>query len=292
MSNKYPLIKSAANLLDIGRRSPNKGTRSSPICWTQHRSARVAARRHSHDSRFVFGTGKFGDLAAFTSAIVLGCIALLIGYEAVQRLIHPVDIAFREAIGVAVLGLGVNFLSAWLLSGGDHGHHHDHRPHDHEEHQHGREHQDHHGHARSRAGGRDLNIRAAFIHVAADTVTSVLAVVGLALAWRFGWTFMDPAMGIVGALVIANWSFGLVRDAGAVLLDITPDTHLVEEIRERLETGGDRVSDLHVWRVGPGHYGAIIAIVAHAPESPAAYKRRLAGLHELSHITVEVEGCG
>ena len=245
------------------------------------------ARRHSQDSRFVFGTGKFGDLAAFTSAIVLACIALLIGYEAVQRLIHPVAIAFREAIAVASLGLGVNFLSAWLLSGGDHDHHVD----DREKHKHGHEHEHHHGRSRSHAGGRDLNIRAAFIHVAADTVTSVLAVVGLALAWRFGWTFMDPAMGIVGALVIANWSFGLIRDAGAVLLDITTDTHLAEEIRERLETGGDRVSDLHVWRVGPGHYGAIIAIVAHAPESPAAYKLRLAGIHELSHVTVEVESC-
>src|SRR5580698_3800850 len=214
------------------------------------------SRRHAHDARFVFGTGKLGDLAAFTSAIALAMIALLIGYESVSRLLHPVHIAFGEAIPIACVGLCVNLLSAWLLQDDhDHAHGHDHAHHDDDHHD------DHHHH-------RDLNLRAAYVHVLADAAVSVMAIVGLLTAWRLGWTFMDPAMGIAGAIVIANWSWGLVRQAGSVLLDIAPDPHLAEEIEERLEIGGDRISDLHLWRVGPGHMAAVISLVSHNPAPP------------------------
>jgi cation diffusion facilitator family transporter len=238
------------------------------------------SRRHMHDARFAFGTGKLGDLAAFTSAIALAMIALLIGYESVSRLLHPVHIAFGEAIPIACVGLCVNLVSAWLLQD-DHDHAHGHA-HDHDDDHHDHDHHHHH---------RDLNLRAAYVHVLADAAVSVMAIIGLVTAWRLGWTFMDPAMGIAGACVIANWSWGLVRQAGAVLLDIAPDTDLAEEIRERLETGGDRISDLHLWRVGPGHMAAVISLVSHDPALPNAYKVRLANISGLSHVTVEVEIC-
>jgi cation diffusion facilitator family transporter len=233
------------------------------------------ARRHARDPRFAFGTGKIGDLGAFSSAIVLGVIALLIGYEAVVRLISPVPIAFPEAIGVACLGLVVNLASVGLLR--EEPHHHD-RASDHHDHH------DHHHH-------RDHNLRAAYIHVLADAATSVMAIVGLSAAWILGWTWIDAVVGIVGAAVIANWSYGLVRSAGRVLLDILPDPKLAGRIRETLETDGDRVTDLHLWRVGPGHFGVIISLVTHRPNAPGSYKARLAGIGALAHVTVEVEAC-
>jgi cation diffusion facilitator family transporter len=240
------------------------------------------SRRHAHDARFAFGTGKLGDLAAFTSAIALAMIALLIGYESVIRLLHPVHIAFGEAIPIACVGLCVNLASAWLLKD-DHAHGHS-RTHDHD-------HDDHHRHGHGRDHHRDLNLRAAYVHVLADAAVSVMAIIGLLTAWRLGWTFMDPAMGIAGAIVIANWSWGLARQAGTMLLDIAPDDHLEHEIIERLETNGDRISDLHLWRVGPGHMAAVISLVTHDPAPPHAYKERLADLSSLSHVTVEVERC-
>ncbi|MGD0144253.1 MAG: CDF family Co(II)/Ni(II) efflux transporter DmeF [Rhizomicrobium sp.] len=240
------------------------------------------SRRHAHDARFAFGTGKLGDLAAFTSAIALAMIALLIGYESVIRLLHPVHIAFGEAIPIACVGLCVNLASAWLLKD-DHAHGHS-RTHDHD-------HDDHHRHGHGRDHHRDLNLRAAYVHVLADAAVSVMAIIGLLTAWRLGWTFMDPAMGIAGAIVIANWSWGLARQAGTMLLDIAPDDHLEHEILERLETNGDRISDLHLWRVGPGHMAAVISLVTHDPAPPHAYKERLADLSSLSHVTVEVERC-
>jgi cation diffusion facilitator family transporter len=236
------------------------------------------ARRHARSSRFAFGTGKVGDLAAFTSAIVLAMIALLIAVESVGRLLAPVPIGFAEALPIAVLGLAVNLLSAWLLRD-DHEHH---------GHEHGHAHD---AHDHERAQHHDHNLRAAYVHVLADAATSVLAIVGLLLGWAYGWNFMDPMMGIVGALVIANWSYGLLRRAGGVLLDMTPDEHLATAIRETLEAGEDRVADLHLWRLGPGHFGAIVSLVSHNPEPPAAYKRRLASLAGLSHVTIEVEHC-
>lgn len=229
------------------------------------------ARRHAHNKHFAFGTGKIGELAGFSSAIVLAIIALLIGYESVLRLVNPVPIKFEWAIAVAGVGLAVNLASAWLLhEGGDRQDHH----HDRDGHRH-----DH-----------DHNLRAAYLHVLADALTSVLALVALVSGFLYGWVWMDPIMGIVGAVVIGIWSLGLLRSAGAVLLDAVPDRRLASRVKERLEVGTDRVADLHVWRLGPGHLGVIAAIVSDEPQAPDIYKDRLSGL-ALSHVTVEVHKC-
>jgi cation diffusion facilitator family transporter len=264
------------------------------------------ARRHADDRRFTFGTGKLGDLAGFTSAVILAMIALLIGYEAIIRFMHPVPIHFREAIPIAALGLTVNLTSAWLLSRG--GHHHHHHDHEHEhEHEHGghgtdgdrqeiafaegRHPGDHdhlrHGHG-SAAASRDNNMRAAIIHVAADAAVSVLVIVGLSLARAFGWLWMDPLAGIVGASVIASWSFGLMRDTAGVLLDMNPDRALEESISGTVEAQGDRLTDLHVWRLGPGHLGAIVAVETSQSRGPEFYREKLSHLAMLSHVTIEV----
>ena len=230
------------------------------------------ARQHARSARFSFGTGKFGDLAAFSSAIILGLIAVQIAYESVQRLFHPVPIAFDEAIPIALLGLIVNLVSAWLL-----------RDHDH-----------HHGHGHSHSHGaphHDNNLRAAYIHVLADAATSVLAIAALTIAMVLQWSWTDPLVGIVGSLVIASWAHGLIRDSGAVLLDVSADQDLETVIRGRIETKGDRITDLHLWQVGPGHCAAVISVISDHPLPPATYKRRLGGLKRLCHVTVEVERC-
>jgi len=200
-----------------------------------------------------------------------------IAYESAQRLINPVPIAYGEAIAVAVLGLAVNLVSAWLLRDT-----HDHDHHDHDHHGHG--HSDGHRH-------HDNNLRAAYVHVLADAATSVLAIAALVTAMYSQWVWADPAVGIVGSLVIASWAYGLIRDSGAVLLDVSADKNLEAVIRERLETKGDKVTDLHLWQVGPGHRAAVISVVSDNPLPPATYKRRLGGLRGLSHVTVEVELC-
>jgi len=254
------------------------------------------ARRHAEDERFTFGAGKFGDLAGFTSAIVLAMIALLIGFEAIGRFFSPRPIRFAEAIPIAVLGLGVNIASALLLAGGHdhrHGHdHHDHNDHDHDfahhDHGHGHHHQDHPHHRH----GRDNNMRAAVIHVAADAAVSVLVITGLVLARLFGWLWMDAAAGLVGAIVIASWSFGLIRDTGAILLDMTPDQALAERIRALAVVDDDYVTDLHLWRLGPGHIGAIVSVATRSSRDSGVYRQRLAGLPSLSHLTVEVVRIG
>ena len=239
------------------------------------------SRRYADDARLAFGTGKLGDLAAFTSAIALAMIALLIGYESLERLIHPVPIAFNQAIPIAVLGLGVNLLSAFLLRD----------DHDHHGHAHGHPHDDHdHAHGSGHVH-RDHNLRAAFVHVMADAAVSVLVIVGLVAGRQFGWVWMDPLMGLVATVVILSWSWTLIRSAGAVLLDVCPDPALARRIAARLEQGSDRVSDLHLWRLGPGHLAAVISIVTHEPHAPDQYKRRLGGLTGLSHVTVEVVPC-
>lgn len=240
------------------------------------------ARRHGGDRRFSFGTGKVGDLAGFSSALILAIIVLGIGVESVMRLTSPVRIAFNEAIVVAVLGLAVNLLSAWLL-GADQHHGHDH-VHGHDDHHHGD-----HGHAYQHHA--DHNLRSAYFHVLADALTSVLAIVALLLARGFGWVWMDPSMGIVGAIVIARWSFGLLRDTGMVLLDASAPPRLEADIREKLETGDDRIADLHVWRVGPGHHAAIISLVTHHPQPLQDYKQRLAALESLDHVSIEIQTC-
>ena len=234
--------------------------------------AYLFARQQASNSRFTFGTGKFGDLAAFSSAIILAMIAVQIAYESMNRLIHPVPIAYGEAIAVAALGLGVNLVSAWLLRDD-----HDHHGHDHT-HDHGHRH-------------HDNNLRAAFVHVMADAATSVLAIAALVVAMVSQWVWADPAVGIVGSLVIASWAVGLMRASGAVLLDVNADRNLEGIIRSRIETKGDRVTDLHVWQVGPGHRAAVISVISDHPLPPATYKRRLGGLRGLSHITIEVETC-
>jgi cation diffusion facilitator family transporter len=337
------------------------------------------ARKHARDRRFVFGTGKLGDLAGFTSAIILAMIALLIGYEAVMRFIAPEAIHFGEAIPIAVLGLMVNIASAWLLGGGDHGHSHGHG-HGHGEgsdHAHNQESKEirtpsgvlalsifedgappvfrmesrsgastpsaerlvvttvradgsrqifkfsacagylessetipephafralitlpsgqqsvefeEHEHGDHRLDTRDHNMRAAYVHVIADAAVSVLAIIGLTLAKIFGWLWMDPLAGAIGALVIANWSYGLIRDTGAILLDICPSDRIEKKIRAAIEAAGDRLLDLHVWRLGPGHFGAVVSVVTSvARRGPRFYHDAFRRFHGLSHITVEV----
>ena len=241
------------------------------------------ARRHADDERFSFGTGKLGDLAGFTSAIVLAMIALLIGYEAVTRLVWPVPISFNEAIPIAVLGLAVNVASVLLLRGG--GHHHDHGQ-GHAGHDHDDAHTHQHAHGPAH---RDNNIRAAIIHVLADAAVSVLVIVGLALGRFLGWTWMDPVAGLCGAVVTAAWSYGLLRDTGAILLDMTPDRGMAERMRAAIETDGDRLTDLHVWRLGPGHLGAILSVATRRPRGPDYYRSLLSRFRTLSHVTVQVQ---
>ncbi|HSN91611.1 MAG TPA: CDF family Co(II)/Ni(II) efflux transporter DmeF [Anaeromyxobacteraceae bacterium] len=253
--------------------------------------AYVYARRHAADPHYSFGTGKVGALGGFASAVGLAVVALLVLWESLSRLAAPVAIRFDHAIGVAVLGLAVNLGSALLLRDRDHGHAHG--AHGAEGHGHGHDPGDvggrGHGHAHLH---RDHNLRGAYLHVVADALTSVLAVVALLAGKLLGWAFMDPLMGVAGAIVIARWSFGLLRDSAAVLLDAEVAPERRAAIREAVERGGAAVSDLHVWRVGPRHLAAIVAVVADRPEAPDAYRRRLAGMADLVHVTVEVNPGG
>ncbi len=246
------------------------------------------ARKHAGNPRFTFGTGKLGDLAGFASAIILALIALLIAWESLVRLTQPIHIDFNQAIAVAAVGLVVNLICAWLLRDdhAHHGHHHGHHHHHAHEHDHHHSHDDHHAPGKS----RDNNLRAAYLHVLADALTSVLAIVALLVGRSYGWLWADPLMGVVGALVIARWSWGLTQDSGSVLLDAAAEGEEVrQEIREAMEPTGNQVADLHVWQVGPGHFAAIISMVAREPREPAYYKGLLAHIHELSHVTVEVQ---
>ncbi|UYK82912.1 CDF family Co(II)/Ni(II) efflux transporter DmeF [Xanthomonas sacchari] len=278
------------------------------------------ARRHRHNPRFSFGTGKVGDLAGFSSALILALIALGIGVESALRLAQPVHIAYDEALWIAALGLLVNLLSAWMLGADhhhDHGHGHghgDHHDHDHghahaahrhddHDHAHGHDHphpHDHHGHAHAHAAPAhshdrhahaDHNLRSAYMHVLADALTSVMAIVALLLAKYLGWTWTDALMGIVGAIVIARWSLALLRDTGAVLLDASAPAALQAQIRDRLQQDDERIADLHVWRVGPGKHAAIVSLVTHKPRPAAFYHARLQGVATLGHVSIEVQAC-
>jgi cation diffusion facilitator family transporter len=221
-------------------------------------------------------------------------VALLIGYEALTRFIWPVSISFNEAIPIAGLGLIVNVASVLLLSGGPdrHAHGHDHG-HGHEydrEAQFDHEHQHEHEHLHAAGvAHRDNNLRAAVIHVLADAAVSVLVIIGLLFGRFLGWTWMDPAVGLIGAVVIAAWAYTLVRDTGAVLLDMTPDRGMVERMRAMIETDGDRLTDLHLWRLGPGHLGAIISVATRQGRGPDYYQTLLGRFRALSHVTVEVQ---
>ncbi|HWW56695.1 MAG TPA: CDF family Co(II)/Ni(II) efflux transporter DmeF [Sphingopyxis sp.] len=229
------------------------------------------AKRHATSGRYSFGTGKVGDLAGFASALVLGIFALGIAYESLTRLFDPSPVAFGEATVVAMIGLGVNVASALLLGHGhDHGHDHG-QDHDHSH--------DDHSHE------QDNNLRSAYLHVIADALTSVLAIAALLGGRYLGWTWLDPAMGVVGAAVIAVWSWSLMRDTGAVLLDAT-DAKLEARIRALVEDPGDaKIADLHVWRVGPGAHSAIVSVVGATRETIC---QRLAPVHAIEHLTVEV----
>jgi cation diffusion facilitator family transporter len=229
------------------------------------------AKRHAHGRRYSFGTGKVGDLAGFASALVLGIVALGIAFESATRLFDPRPVAFAEATIIAMIGLGVNVASALLLG---HGHDHGH------EHSHGDGHgHDHHHHE------TDNNLRSAYLHVVADALTSVLAIAALLGGRYLGWVWLDPLMGIVGSIVIAVWAWSLMRDTGAVLLDAT-DAALETEIRTLVEGPGDaRITDLHVWRVGPGAHSAIISVVGTTRETICA---RVQSIHAIEHLTVEI----
>jgi cation diffusion facilitator family transporter len=260
--------------------------------------AYLLARHYSRDERFAFGTWKIEVLGAFTSALLLGVVAVAMIYESVSRLVHPEPIRFVAALIVAVIGLLVNLASAAVLHGAhdhdrdvrerDHGHGHG-PGHAHHAHEHERSHVHEH-HARHH---KDLNLKSAYIHVLADAFTSVLAIAALAAGLWAGWTWLDPIMGIVGAVVIAWWSKGLIGDSSRVLLDREMDAPVVEQIRRAVQSDGDaEISDLHVWRVGRASYAAVITVVAERPLTPTAYRERVADIPSLVHVSVEVNRCG
>jgi cation diffusion facilitator family transporter len=278
------------------------------------------AKRHRQDSRFTYGTGKVGDLAAFTSAIVLALVAVLILFEAAVRIVDPVVIDFDEAIAVAVVGLVVNAVSALLLRdthhheahGHGHGHHHGGHAHNHGhsdgEPAHGHAHHDpahRHGHGPSGSAGQghdhrraapghghDSNLRAAYLHVVADAFTSILAILALLGGKLLGWSALDPLTGAIGAVVILVWSRGLLRTAARTLLDMVPDPNLERAARERLERTGAEILDLHLWRLGPGHVGLSVALKASVGRPVQEYRGLLESLPGVSHVTVEVTSPG
>ena len=230
------------------------------------------ARRWAHDQRYSFGTGKVGELAGFASALALAIVAVGIAVESAGRLFEPRSVDYRDAILVAILGLVVNLVSAALLHDG-HGHAHGH------DHVHGDGHEYH----------ADNNLRSAYMHVLADALTSVLAIVALAAGLLYGARWLDPAVGLIGAAVILRWSWTLIRDTSSVLLDRVPDDALAKTIRGAVEGEGDaRVTDLHLWQVGPGRFAAIVAIAAKDPADAALYKKRIGCDPRIVHITVEV----
>jgi cation diffusion facilitator family transporter len=230
------------------------------------------ARRHSGSGRFTFGSGKFGDLAAFASAIILGLTAVAVAVESVQRIMTPAEVQYGDALLIACIGLAVNLISALILK---------------DDHSHG------HSHDHSHSHGHDNNMRAAYVHVLADAATSVLAIVALAAGYYFGLGILDPLCGLVGAVVIASWSYGLIRDSAMVLLDADADPGMSDEIRAFLE--GElkaRIPDLHLWRLGPGHRGLIVSLISPDAISAETVKASLRSRYpDLSHVTVEVAVC-
>lgn len=235
--------------------------------------AYVYARKHADNPQYSFGTGKVGVLGGYTSAIVLLTVAVLMMVESVERFFSPVQIRFNEAIGVAVVGLMVNVVSAFLLHGG---HEHSHYDHDHD-------HNDHH---------HDHNLKAAYLHVIADAMTSLFAIIALFAGKMLGWNWMDPLMGVVGSLVIAKWSVGLMRNTSSILLDRSVNLGLMREMRKAVEDDSDnRITDFHIWPVGSNHFAAIMSIVTHYPRPPEHYKELLRDFNDIDHLTIEVNHC-
>ncbi len=251
------------------------------------------SRRHATDPHYSFGTGKMGVLGGFSSAMILAIIALFMAGESIHRLFFPVAIQFNQAIAVAVIGLAVNLVCALLFKDA---HHHHHHGHDHDHHHHGHDHDHHHhdhGDAHDHHHHEDLNLRAAYIHVLADALTSVTAIIALLAGKYFGWAWMDAMMGIVGSMVVGFWAKGLIRDTSGILLDRTPaSSDLPVEIRKAVEQDGDSVvTDLHVWQVSVGKFAAIVGIAAHEPKSVEDYRALFREHEELVHVTVEVQRC-
>ncbi len=229
------------------------------------------ARKHANNPAYAFGTGKVSVLGGFASAVALAVVALVMLIESMQRIIEPHAIQFNEAIAVACLGLFINVISAFLLK--DDHHHHDHGDHHH-----------HHHH--------DHNLRAAYLHVLADALTSLLAIIALVSGKYFGWDWLDPIMGIVGAVIITRWSYGLLKQTGPILLDGSIEETYQAAVKETIEKDSDnQISDIHIWKVGANHYAAIISLVTHFPKSTEYYKELLNDFHKLSHITIEVNAC-
>ncbi|MDF1555956.1 MAG: CDF family Co(II)/Ni(II) efflux transporter DmeF [Deferrisomatales bacterium] len=230
------------------------------------------SRKHAEDRTYSFGTGKVDVLGGFTSAVVLVTVAFVLAAESVQRFFVPEQIHFNNALLVATIGLAVNLFSAYLLHGSGHDH--------------GNEHHGEHGHH------QDHNLKAAYLHVLADALTSVLAIVALLAGKLMGWVWLDPLMGVIGSLVIAKWAHGLMRDTSSILLDRDQDQVVGEEIRSLIEADADnRVSDLHVWRISANRFAAIVSVVTHHPKGPDHYKTFLAGVDHLGHVSVEVHPC-
>ena len=256
------------------------------------------ARRHAASPRFAFGTGKVNALAGYIGAVLLAAFTLAMVWESVARLLNPVPIAFGWAIAVAVLGLAVNAASVLLLGVHDHGHdhghdgHHDHDDHD-EHHEHDHDDHGHHGHDHEQHGhGHDLNLRAAYLHVMADALTSVLAIAALLAGLFLGAWWMDPLMGFLGAALVTRWSWGLLRDTSRILLDHQAPEHVLLAVRKAVEGVADnRLYDLHVWSVAPGVYAAALGVVTHTPRPPEHYKALIPAELGVAHVTVEVQEC-
>ncbi|TCS61286.1 CDF family Co(II)/Ni(II) efflux transporter DmeF [Varunaivibrio sulfuroxidans] len=247
--------------------------------------AYVYAQRHAANPSFTFGTGKVEYLGAFASAVALAMVAVLIAWDSLSRLLAPLTIRYDEAMAVAALGLVVNLVCAAILHGGTGGHTHDH-PHDHPV-----------SHAAGEAHGSgphhtDQNRRAAYLHVLADALTSILAIAALLMGRLFGWAWLDAVIGMVGAAMIARWAVTLMRDSARVLVDGDVDAHTVERVRRLIESDADnKISDLHIWKIGAGHLGAVISVVTHHQRPPAHYKALLKEVRDLSHVTVEILPC-
>ena len=228
------------------------------------------ARQNAKNSAYSFGTGKVNVLGGFTSAIVLFVVALIMLVESLHRFLEPQTILFNEAIFVASLGLVINLVSALLLKDDHHHHGHDHS------------HEHHHDH----------NLKAAYLHVLADAMTSLLAIVALVSGKYLGWNWLDPMMGILGAIIISRWSYSLLKSTGPILLDASIDEDYKQAIKQAIEDNSDTtISDIHIWKVGANHYAAIIALVTHNPMTTEHYKRQLSRFHKLSHITIEINKC-